>query len=55
MSISGPGIDGESTPIIQPGGSSESLTVTLQPGTYQLWCPVGGHRQQGMELSITVR
>jgi uncharacterized cupredoxin-like copper-binding protein len=54
LSIEGPGVDTVSTPVIQPGAAAESLTVTLKTGTYELWCPVGSHRQQGMELTITV-
>lgn len=54
LSIEGPGVDTVSTPVIQPGGGAESLTVTLEPGTYELWCPVGSHKQQGMDLTVTV-
>lgn len=53
LSIRGPGVDSASTPVIQPGGDNQRLTVTLQSGTYELWCPVGNHRQQGMELTVT--
>lgn len=35
-------------------GSVEELTVTLQPGTYEVWCSVGNHRQRGMGTEITV-
>src|SRR6266545_2569452 len=55
LSIKGPGVDTTSTPTIQPGGASERLTVTLQPGRYELWCPVGNHKAQGMHTTITVR
>jgi plastocyanin len=54
LSIDGPGVDSTSTEVIEPGGASQTLTVTLQPGTYELWCPVGNHRAQGMETTITV-
>ena len=30
------------------------LTVTLQDGTYELYCSVPGHKQAGMDTSITV-
>lgn len=36
------------------GGQSGSLTVDLQPGTYQIWCPVGDHKGKGMDTTITV-
>jgi plastocyanin len=52
LAIEGPGVD-ESTDTLQ-SGQSEDLTVTLEPGTYQLWCPVGNHRGMGMELTVDV-
>ena len=54
LSIEGPDVDSASTSVIDPGGDSQTLNVTLQPGTYELWCPVGNHRAQGMETTITV-
>lgn len=54
LSISGPGIDAESTDVLAPGDDPDELTVQLQPGTYELWCPVGSHRAQGMEATLTV-
>jgi LPXTG-motif cell wall-anchored protein len=36
------------------GGESFSGAVTLGPGTYQVWCPVGNHREQGMIGTLTV-
>jgi uncharacterized cupredoxin-like copper-binding protein len=36
------------------GGQSADLTVTLQPGTYKLYCPVHNHDEQGMHTTITV-
>ena len=37
-----------------PAGGSDTLTVTLEPGTYELWCTVPGHEAAGMKLEITV-
>jgi plastocyanin len=38
------------------GGESGQLTVDLsEPGTYEMYCPVGNHREMGMEGEITVR
>jgi uncharacterized cupredoxin-like copper-binding protein len=37
-----------------PAGGSAALTVTLKPGTYELWCTVPGHEAAGMKLDITV-
>ena len=41
------------TKLIPAGGTAE-LTVTLKPGTYELWCTVPGHEAAGMALKITV-
>lgn len=44
---------GGGTDIIDPGETDE-LFVTLEPGTYTLYCSVGNHRALGMEVRITV-
>jgi plastocyanin len=36
------------------GGGSFTGSVNLAPGTYQVWCPVGNHREQGMVGMLTV-
>ncbi len=36
------------------GGQSFTGNVTLQPGRYDVWCPVGNHRDQGMVGVLTV-
>jgi uncharacterized cupredoxin-like copper-binding protein len=51
--IDGPGVKGAKTPVFD-SGRTESLKVTLQPGTYDLYCSVPGHKQAGMDLKITV-
>jgi uncharacterized cupredoxin-like copper-binding protein len=35
-------------------GGSKNLTVTLKAGTYKFFCSVPGHRQAGMEGTLTV-
>jgi uncharacterized cupredoxin-like copper-binding protein len=35
-------------------GGSKQLTLTLKPGTYTFFCTVPGHRQAGMEGTLTV-
>jgi uncharacterized cupredoxin-like copper-binding protein len=55
LSISGPGVDTASTKVLNPGDDDALLPVTLEPGTYELWCPVGNHEALGMQTSITVR
>jgi uncharacterized cupredoxin-like copper-binding protein len=36
-------------------GGSKTLAVTLKAGTYKFYCSVPGHRQAGMEGTITVK
>jgi uncharacterized cupredoxin-like copper-binding protein len=40
------------TPTFQ--GGSKTLTLNLKPGTYTFYCSVPGHRQAGMEGTLTV-
>ncbi len=52
LEIEGNGVE-EETDTIAPGESA-SVTVDLQSGTYEMYCPIDGHRDQGMEGEITV-
>lgn len=52
LKIEGQGLEDE-TKDIAPGDSA-SLTVTLEAGDYELYCPVGNHKDMGMELDIAV-
>ncbi len=36
-------------------GDDGEISVVLKPGTYTVYCPVKGHREKGMERTITVR
>ena len=53
LEIDGPGVEDQKANDIAPGGSS-SITVTLKKGTYEIYCPVPGHKQLGMDTHITV-
>jgi uncharacterized cupredoxin-like copper-binding protein len=53
LEVEGQGVE-QKTGDITPG-SSASLTVTLSKnGSYEVYCPIDGHRQSGMEASLTV-
>jgi uncharacterized cupredoxin-like copper-binding protein len=52
LSIEGPGVDKTSTGVLSPGQSG-TLTVTLQAGSYEIWCAVDSHKSKGMDLHIT--
>lgn len=52
LEVEGPGVEKETKEI--SGGESASLTATLKKGSYELYCPVDGHKDQGMKLTLTV-
>jgi hypothetical protein len=35
-------------------GQTQNMQVYLGPGTYAVYCPLGSHRERGMEISLTV-
>ena len=46
--------DGEAeTGNIEPG-QSKTISVTLPAGNHEMYCPIGNHRDQGMEGAIDV-
>jgi uncharacterized cupredoxin-like copper-binding protein len=53
LNIAGPGVPQQSSPTVQPGGSGQ-VTVTLQKGSYELWCSIDGHKDLGMDLRVQV-
>lgn len=46
------GVDASSE-TIDPGGTT-TLSVELEEGTYEVYCPVEGHREAGMVGTLTV-
>ena len=53
LNIQGPGVDQQSSATVSPGQSA-ALTVTLQTGSYQLWCSVDSHKERGMNVTLKV-
>jgi plastocyanin len=51
VEVEGNGVEEESETIT--AGETE-LSVDLEPGEYVFYCPVGQHRQNGMEGTLTV-
>ncbi|MDP4510117.1 cupredoxin domain-containing protein [Nonomuraea turcica] len=54
MALKGPGVGTQQSDVVD-GGKKTEWTVALRPGTYEVWCPVGNHRTQGMETTLTVK
>jgi hypothetical protein len=54
FAIEGPGLSTQLGSNLMRGDTTE-LAVTLQAGTYTVWCPVDKHRGKGMQRTITVR
>ena len=52
LEVEGNGIEAETE--VLDGGQSAELTVDLEPGEYEWYCPVGNHAAQGMEGTLTV-
>ncbi len=52
LEVEGNGVE-EITDDLDPG-ASDDLTVDLEPGTYEMYCAIGNHADQGMEGEVTV-
>lgn len=52
LEIEGNGVDDETETLA--AGESGELTVELREGTYELYCPVGNHKEQGMVGRVVV-
>jgi uncharacterized cupredoxin-like copper-binding protein len=53
VEIQGQGVEEESE-TVEPGGTAR-VSATLEPGTYEFYCPVGNHADAGMEGELTVK
>ena len=53
LEIEGNGVEEELESDLAPGDSGE-LTLDLEAGTYEWYCPIDGHKDQGMEGELTV-
>ncbi len=51
VEVEGNGVEEESDTIT---GSTTTLTVDLEPGAYEFYCAVPGHKDAGMEGTLTV-
>jgi uncharacterized cupredoxin-like copper-binding protein len=54
VSLEGPGGLDKHGPTVPKGGSSQ-VSVALKPGKYTFYCSVPGHRQGGMQGTLTVK
>jgi plastocyanin len=52
ITVAGNGVDASSDTI--DAGDSTTLTVELEDGVYEIWCPIEGHRDLGMAGTLTV-
>ena len=52
LEVEGNGIEEEMESIAP--GESGTLTVELEPGEYEFYCPIDGHKDEGMEGTLVV-
>lgn len=52
--IEGPGLTEAILAKPVPPQETENLQVTLQPGEYKVYCPVGSHEVKGMKVMLKV-
>ena len=54
LEIEGPGVE-EATQTIEPGGNAELTVEITEAGEYEIYCPVEGHRDMGMEGTVSAK
>jgi uncharacterized cupredoxin-like copper-binding protein len=52
LEVEGNGVEEETEDI--PAGQNASLKVELDPGSYELYCPIDGHKDKGMTGDLNV-
>jgi plastocyanin len=55
IAVEGPGVPLTKGPTVQDGGVSTVKSIDFKPGDYTYFCTVQGHRQAGMEGTLTVK
>ncbi len=60
LEVEGKGVKGEEheaklKSILNPGQSSVLRVTFTKPGTYEIYCPVDGHKQLGMKGEVVVK
>ena len=53
LEVEGQGVE-EETETIKPGESAELSVDLSKEGSYEIYCPIDGHRDKGMEGALTV-
>ena len=54
IAVEGNGVDKDGK-TVQPGAAKSTVTADLKAGKYEFYCPVDGHKQAGMEGTLTVK
>jgi uncharacterized cupredoxin-like copper-binding protein len=52
VEVEGKGVEEETKTLT---GGTAKMTVDVKPGKYEFYCPVDGHRDAGMEGTLTVQ
>jgi uncharacterized cupredoxin-like copper-binding protein len=53
LEIEGKGVEDE-TESISPGQSADLRVTITKPGSYEMYCPIDNHRDQGMEGTVSL-